>query len=230
MSPRQKVFLLTGLFAGVGILVSAVIIAVGGGFSGPGPSILNPPSTSDLWRVGENIRMGSSLKYTLTSYGPRSSLINSKVSICFCESGGDFWKTSFIITNHSITKEATLLLSKNELTRKGEAENVFRPYFDPLELSILAIRDIAREPKYLVIGAQWDNILVNVSTIPIKVTEHENLKTKAGTFDSFALTYNVGKKTSKIWISHHIPLPLKADVYNSSDQLQYRYEVENIVH
>ncbi|HYZ51602.1 MAG TPA: hypothetical protein VE593_12000, partial [Nitrososphaeraceae archaeon] len=159
MSPRQKVFLVTGLFAGVGILVSAVIIAVGGGFSGPGPSILKPPSISDLWRVGENIKTGSSLKYILTSYGPRSSLINSKVSICFCESAGDFWKTSFIITNQSITKDATLLLSKNELTRKGEAENVFRPYFDPLELSILAIRDIAREPKYLVIGAQWDNIL-----------------------------------------------------------------------
>lgn len=229
MSPVQKVFLLTGLLAGVGILVSVVIIAVGGGFAGPGPSILNPPSTSDLWRVGENIKTGSSLKYILTSYGSRSSLINSRVSICFCESAGDFWKTSFIITNHSITKDANLLLSKKELTRKGEAAEAFRPYFDPLEISVLAIRDIARDPKYLVVGAQWDEILVNVSNVPIKVTGRESLKTKAGTFDSFVLSYTIGDKTSKIWISHNIPLPIKAEVYDSSGHLQYRYELESIV-
>ena len=228
MSGKRKVFLLTAVFAALGISVSVIIIALGGGFSGPGPSIMNPPSAADLWRVGEKITKGSILNYTLTSYGARSSLFNSRVSICFCDSSDDFWDTSFAITNQSITKKDTTLLSKKELTRKGEVENAFRPYFDPLEISILAIRDIAREPKYLVVGAQWDTILVNVSTVPIKITGQEVLRIKAGTYNSFVLSYQTGSKASKIWLSHNIPLPLKAIVYDSSGHLQYQYELVGI--
>jgi len=54
-----------------------------------------------------------------------------------------------------------------------------------LNASILAIRDIAREPKYLAVGAPWDIILVGVSSIPIKVTSKETVETTAGTFDTF---------------------------------------------
>jgi len=42
MTPRRTIFLASGIFAAVGILVSVVIIAINGGFSGSGPSIFNP--------------------------------------------------------------------------------------------------------------------------------------------------------------------------------------------
>ena len=98
-------------------------------------------------------------------------------------------------------------------------------YFEPIDSSILAIRDIAREPKYLVVGAPWDIILVGLSSIPIKVTAKETIETGAGTFDTFILSYKIGSKISKIWLAHDMPMPIKAEVYNSEGQLQYRYEL-----
>jgi len=48
MSPKQKVFLLSGILALLGISISVIIIAIGGGFSGPSPSITHPPTAADL--------------------------------------------------------------------------------------------------------------------------------------------------------------------------------------
>ncbi len=70
MSPKRTIFLATGIFAGIGILVSVVIIAINGGFSGTnggGPSIFNPPTSKDLWTLGSNIADGMNLTYSLTS-------------------------------------------------------------------------------------------------------------------------------------------------------------------
>jgi hypothetical protein len=49
-------------------------------------------------------------------------------------------------------------------------------YFEPIDSSILVIRDIVREPKYLAVGAPWDIILARVSSIPIKVTAKEAIE------------------------------------------------------
>jgi hypothetical protein len=37
MTPKRMIFLVSGIFAGIGILVSVAIIAINGGFSGNGP-------------------------------------------------------------------------------------------------------------------------------------------------------------------------------------------------
>jgi len=70
---------MTGIFAAAGISVSLIIIANGGGFSGPTPSFTNPPTNADLWRPGEKIIQGQTFTYYVTSIGPHSSLYNSKV-------------------------------------------------------------------------------------------------------------------------------------------------------
>src|SRR5919199_5250806 len=89
------VLLMSGIMASFGISVSVIIIAVNGGFSGPGPSLFNPPTTSNLWAVGGTIRPGIMLNYSLTrigshdspwsSLGGNSSLINSFVSLHFAQ-------------------------------------------------------------------------------------------------------------------------------------------------
>ena len=99
MSPKRKVFLLSGIFALLGISVSVIIIAIGGGFSGPSPSIIHPPTTADLWVVGQPISQGTVLNYSLTrigshsspwsSLGEHSSLIDSLVSIKFVQDEGN---------------------------------------------------------------------------------------------------------------------------------------------
>ena len=69
MTPRRIIFLASGIFAAIGILVSVVIIALNGGFSGggSGPSIFNPPTSKDLWTIGSNIEDGLNLTYSVTA-------------------------------------------------------------------------------------------------------------------------------------------------------------------
>ena len=44
MSPKRIIFVATGIFAGIGILVSVVIIAINGGFSGEVPFYIQSPN------------------------------------------------------------------------------------------------------------------------------------------------------------------------------------------
>jgi uncharacterized protein DUF3108 len=258
MSPKRQVLLLSGIMAAFGIGVSIVIIAVNGGFSGPGPSLFKPPTASNLWTIGKSIHPGIMLNYSLTrignhsspwsSLGEHSSLINSLVSMQFIQdesnsvnnNNNNDWKVIIHITNgtrtstntqqlvspsSSISKQGTIFLSKQQLTNAGTQpiNQDFIPYYEPIESSILEIRDIALQPEYLVVGAEWNSIAVNVATVPVKVIAQENIQTNAGTFDTFVLGYTMGSKTSRIWIDHDIPLPVKAEVYNAQNQLQYEY-------
>lgn len=245
------VLLLSGIMAAFGISVSVIIIAVNGGFSGPGPSLFNPPTSSDLWAVGGSVRQGTMLNYSLTRIGSHespwsslssnSSLINSLVSLNFAQdepNGGlnkNDWKVTIHIINEtnpstspsSNIKEGTVFLSKQQLTNAAShpVRQDFLPYYEPIESSILEVRDIALQPEYLVVGADWNSISTNVATIPVKVTAQEKIQTSAGTFNAFLLSYTIGSKTSRIWIDQHVPLPIKAQVYNTQNQLQYEYNL-----
>ena len=245
------VLLLSGIMAAFGISVSVIIIAVNGGFSGPGPSLFNPPTASNLWAVGGSVRQGTTLNYSLTRIGSHespwsslssnSSLINSHVSLNFAqhETNGTLnnndWKVTIYIINETKRstsssnniKEGTIFLSKQQLTNAAShpIKQDFLPYYEPIESSILEIRDIALQPEYLVVGAEWNSISTNVATIPVKVTAQENIRTSAGTFNAFLLSYTIGPKTSRIWIDQHFPLPIKAQVYNTQNQLQYEYNL-----
>jgi hypothetical protein len=237
-----------------GVTVSIVIVALGGGFSGSGISLFNPPNASNLWTVGQNIQSGTIMNYSLTrigshispwsSLGEHSSLIDSLVSIQFNQDEGiggssndndnndNNWKTVIHVVNGTTTttapaiassKEQTVYLSKQQLTNEGSVSQDFIPYYEPIESSILEVRDIAQGPNYLVIGAQWNSITGGITTIPVKITGQEKIETNAGTFNTYVLSYIMGSKTSRIWIAHDVPLPIKAEVYNAQGQLQYKY-------
>jgi hypothetical protein len=235
MSPKRKVFLLSGIFALLGISISVIIIAIGGGFSS-GTSIFHPPTTADLWVVGQPIRQGTLLNYSLTrigshsspwsSLGEHSSLINSLVSINFVQDNNNNWRAIIHITNGTASTHDTVLLSKQQLINAGPINQSFVPYYEPIESSILEIRDITLgDAKYLVIGAEWNSISVGITTVPVKVVAQERIKTNAGTFNAFVLSYTIGSKTSRIWIARNVPLPIKAEVYNAQNELQYSYEL-----
>jgi hypothetical protein len=257
------VLLLSGIMAAFGISVSVIIIAVNGGFSGPGPSLFNPPTSSNLWTVGGIIRPGIMLNYSLTrigshespwsSLGANSSLINSFVSLHFAQDetngvvNSNDWKVVIRIINgtkpsglatsmdgvslNTTTNEGTVFLSKQQLTNAAShpISQDFIPYYELVESSVLEIRDIALQPEYLVVGAEWNSISTNVATIPVKVIGQEKVKTNAGTFNTFILAYTIGSKTSRIWIDQQLPLPIKAQVYNTQNQLQYEYNLVSYV-
>jgi len=226
VSPKRRVAVITAIFAAFGVGVSAAIIAAGGGFSGPGPDIFNPPTPADIWVVGAQINNGTALEYSLTGKDEMSSLDSAHVSIAF-EKAGDDWNVKFTIFNGTAQPvENTIMMSK-ELTRKGQLDESFRPYFEPIQSSIFHVRDMeyGQSPKYLVVTAPWDEIYYHASKVIVRVTEEEKVQTQAGAFDSFVLSYKLAEKVSKIWVVKDMPLPVKAEVYDADDNLQYKYEL-----
>ncbi len=233
MSPKRIIFVATGIFAGIGILVSIVIIAINGGFSGEGPSILNPPTSKDLWTLGSNIADGMNLTYSLTSNtgDDKANLIDSIVSMRF-HNMGDKWNIDFKIqngsNNNNNASEIHANISKNQLLMTDPITEKDNKFLQPLEASVLAIRDIAREPKYLVVGAVWDKIFTGSNTIDAKIQSKDTISTPAGMYDVFSLQYKVGNSSSTIYINKDLPLPIKAQVYGENGNLLYDYELQSI--
>ena len=231
MSPKRIIFVATGIFAGIGILVSVVIIAINGGFSGEGPSIFNPPASKDLWTLGSNIADGMNLTYSLTSNtgDDKANLTDSIVSMRF-HNMGEKWNIDFKIQNgsNSNASEIHANISKNQLLMTDPITEKDNKFLQPIEASVLAIRDIAREPKYLVVGAVWDKIYTGSNTIDAKIQSKDTISTPAGMYDVFSLQYKVGNSSSIIYINKDLPLPIKAQVYGENGNLLYDYELQSI--
>jgi hypothetical protein len=225
VSPKRRVAVMTAIFAAVGVGVSVGIIAANGGFE-RFPDFLNPPSAEDIWVVGANIQDGTELGYSLTSVAESSSLESAQVSMVFTEAG-DRWDVEFTVANGTDPAvENTMAMSK-ELTREGQLADSFQPYFEPIQQSIFAVRDweYGDSAKYLVPGAPWEQIFYKSSQVIVKVAGEETIQTPAGEFDAFVLSYKLEEKMSRVWVVQDMPLPVKAEVYDSEDQLQYRYEL-----
>jgi hypothetical protein len=232
MTPKRMIFLAAGIFAAIGILVSVTIIAINGGFSGGGPSIFNPPTSSDLWILGSNIDNGLNLTYSLTSAGAKSSLKDSSVFMAFNEME-DKWNVNFKIDNSSgavnaSAKDFSANFSKKQLLRTDpiSQENDF--FVQPIERSIMVVRDLAKEPRYLVVGAVWDKIFTGSSTKDVKIEGVESVSTPAGSFDVYSLEYKVGNSISKIYLNKDLPFPVMAQAYDDNDKVLYSYELQNI--
>ena len=228
MTSKKVVYLSSAIFGAIGILVSVAIIALNGGFSGNGPSILNPPTSKDQWSIGSNIVDGMNLTYSLTSIGEESRLRGSIVSIKFNELK-DKWNINFKINNGSTVKESSANFSKKQLLITDPITKENEKFIQPVESSILAIRDIAREPKYLVVGAVWDKIFTGSSTIDVKITNTDTISISKDSYKVYVLQSKVGNSTSKIYLNKDLPLPIKADVYDENDKVVYQYELQSVL-
>src|SRR5690606_31794568 len=171
-------------------------------------------------------RDGMELDYILTSNAEVSSLQSASVSMVF-EQAGDGWNVMFTIVNGTDPVVRNTLTMSKELTREGQLDSSFRPYFEPIQESIFAVRDweYGTSPKYLVVGAPWQQIFYQASQVIVRVTGEETIQTQAGTFDTFVLSYKLEENTSRVWVVRDMPLPVKAEVYDEQDQLQYQYEL-----
>ena len=72
----------------------------------------------------------------------------------------------------------------------GRSDSSSWNYYEPIESSILEIRDIALAPEYLVVGARWNTITVGVTTIPVGIITQEKLHTSAGAFEALQAAVN----------------------------------------
>jgi hypothetical protein len=231
MSPIRTVFLASGIFAAIGILVSVVIVAINDGFSRNGPSIFDPPTSEDLWTLGSNIQNGLNLTYSLstTTAGGKLNLKDSIVSMNFRDID-DKWDIDFKIQNgsNSTIKDISANYSKKQLLRTDPITQQDEKFIQPVEGSILVIRDIAREPKYLVVGAVWEKIFTGSSAKVARIEGTDTISTPAGTYNVYTLQYNVGNSTSKIYLNKDSALPIKAEVYDENNNIIYQYELQSV--
>jgi len=233
MSPKKIILVAAGIFAGIGILASVVIIAINGGFSGGGPSIFNPPTSKDLWTLGSNIANGMNMTYSLSGSTDdgKLNLVDSKVSMGFHDIGNK-WNIDFKIQNGTNNinnvSEIHANYSKNQLLRTNPITEHDNKFLQPVEASVLAIRDIAREPKYLVVGAVWDKIFTGSNTIDARIVSKDTITTPAGAYAVYSLQYKVGNSLNTIYINKDLPLPVKAQVYGDNGKLLYEYELQSI--
>jgi hypothetical protein len=219
---------MVGVFSALGVGVSAGIIAFGGGFSG-GRDVFNPPTASDIYVVGAQVQDGMQFAYTLTGVGPSTSLVDAEVTIAF-DRQGDSWRTTFNIVNGTGTRADFDMMLSGSLTKEGQIDDSVRPFLEPVESSILAIRDMdyGGRDEYLVVGAPWNTIFYSSSSTIVRVTAQEQVQTPAGTFDAFLLSYKLGENTSRIWIVKDLPLPVMAEVYDPADELLYEFELVSL--
>jgi hypothetical protein len=161
--------------------------------------------------------------------GPQSSLADADVSISFAQEG-DSWFATFNVVNGTQDRYDFGVMYSRELTKEGSIEESTRPYLEPIEASIMAVRDMdyGNRDKYLVVGAPWNTIFYGSTSTVVRVTAEEDITTPAGTFHTFVLSYKLGENTSTIHVVSDLPFPVKAEVYDPNDQLLYRYELVSL--
>lgn len=222
MSSKKRIILVFGSLVILSIIVNIAIIASNGGFENPIRSI-EIPDNQDLWSAGSKIQDGDQFLYNLTIVNRNKSVDNYLINILF-QNSQNYWNTEFTISNDSKSAKIYSQLSKSNLLMK-EKQLTNQKYIDILESSLLQIKDITREPKYLVIGAKWDSINTGITNIPIKITSKEYLLSKVGKLETFVLSYKIKDYSSNIWISKNLPLPVKAEIYDEEDKLKYKYDI-----
>jgi hypothetical protein len=128
--------------------------------------------------------------------------------------------------NNSREYTGSILLSKEYLTNKQMPDGSLADVYRIIESSLLDIRNFAIEPKYLVPGAVWDDVVSGALTAPIRITGKDSLAVNGTIVDSFVLQYDLPSKISKIWIAHRFPLPIKADVGDPSSNTRYTFQMQ----
>jgi hypothetical protein len=221
----KKVILVFGSLVVVSIIVNLAIIASNGGFENPTKGI-DIPTNQDLWFAGMNIKDGDELYYNLTLRNESNSNFNNySIQVDF-KNNQNYWNTKFTLSNENGSRIIYTNLSKSNLVLKDKLKQN-ELYFNIIESSLLQIKDITRQPEYLVIGAKWDSINTGITEIPIKITSLETLKSGVGNLETFILNYNINNKKSNIWITKSLPLPVQAEIYNVDGKLQYKYKLIN---
>jgi hypothetical protein len=143
---------------------------------------------------------------------------------------GDKWNIDFKIENGSSAtpKEFSANFSKKQLLRTDPITQENEAFVQPIERSILIVRDLAKEPRYLVVGAVWDKIFTGSSTKDVKIESTGSVSTPAGPFDIYSLEYKVGNSISKMYLNKDLPLPVMAQVYDENDKILYNYELQKL--
>ena len=180
------------------------------------------PYFAEKWHIGKGAELNPSIQYEVETK-------NSKLLATF-----DFVestehqnvKLSIHDLNTGQQLSETISLSSGFTFEKISPE--LRPYAKILDETVLSTRDLARDDRYLVVGAEWGTMFIGKHKPKVVLTEITPLNMQFGKIDTFQVSYDIGEKQNTFWIVDNVPLPIKAINYDFDGNFVFSYEVVSL--
>jgi hypothetical protein len=181
------------------------------------------PIEASQWHLGKGAQYNPVMQYDVSTNATKFS---TKIEFLPATNPGN--QTLFVQINPNTNEEINQTVPVNVVYVFNQISDNAKPFFTILGSTIFSVRDLAIENKYLVKGAVWGDMYIHDIQEEIKVTDHTKVSLKFGSLDSYIVSYPEGEKQNKLWIVDNLPLPVKAEVYDISGNLQYSYELTSL--
>jgi hypothetical protein len=181
------------------------------------------PVEASQWHLGKGAQYNPVMQYDVSTNATKFS---TKIEFLPATNSGN--QTLFVQINPNTNEEINQTVPINVVYVFNQVSENVKPFFTILDSTVFSVRDLAIENKYLVKGAVWGNMYIHDIQEEIKVTDHTKVSLKFGSLDSYVVSYTEGEKQNKLWIVDNLPLPVKAEVYDISGNLQYSYELTSL--
>ena len=181
------------------------------------------PREASQWHVGKGSQYNPMMQYDIST---NTTKFSAKIQFLPATNPGN--QTLFVQINPNTNEEINQTVPINIVYDFNQVSDKAKPFFNILDSTVFSVRDISIENKYLVKGAVWGDVYIGAAHEEIKVTEYGKISLKFGSMDSFVVSYKIGEKENKLWIVDNLPLPVKAEVYDLSGNLQYSYELTSL--
>ena len=181
------------------------------------------PREASQWHIGKGAQYNPVMQYDIST---NTTKFSAKIE--FLPATNPENQTLLVQINPNTNKGINQTVPINIVYDFSDVSADAKPFFTILDSTVFSVRDLAIESKYLVKGATWGDMYIHDVQEEIKVTDHSKVSLKFGSLDSYIVSYKEGEKENKLWIVDNLPLPVKAEVYDLSGNLQYSYELTSL--
>ena len=181
------------------------------------------PREASQWHVGKGAQYNPIMQYDVST---NTTKFSAKLEFLPAINPGN--QTLFVQINPNTNEEINQTVPINIVYDFNNVSNDAKPFFTILDSTVFSVRDLAIENKYLIKDAVWGDMYIRDVQEEIKVTDYGKVSLKFGSLNSYVVSYKEGEKENKLWIVDNLPLPVKAEVYDLSGNLQYSYELTSL--
>ena len=181
------------------------------------------PREASQWHIGKGAQYNPVMQYDIST---NTTKFSAKIEFLPATNPGN--QTIFVQINPNTNEEINQTVPVNIVYDFNQVSDNAKPFFTILDSTVFSVRDLAIENKYLVKGATWGDMYIRDIQEEIKVTDYSKVPLKFGSLDSYIISYQEGQKENKLWVVDNLPLPVKAEVYDLSGNLQYSYELSSL--
>ena len=208
------------------IIFAVIIIAGAAGLGWPYLSTMKPvyliPMQASQWHMGKGSQYNPEMTYQI-------SFNNTKftANMQFLPTQNNQQLLVKIFPSNG-SKEIDQTVTIGLVYSFPNVSPAAKPYFDILDQTVFSMRDYATDDKYLAKNAEWGDLYIGANHETLKVTETGKQSFGFGSANAYVLSYRIGANFNKFWIVDNLPMPVKAQVYDTDGNLQYTYELVSL--